>query len=186
MNHKGPMLMNILFLDFDGVLNSAASYELHYAFLKYEEEAKNRFYNKSDLIKFKPDLGPGCRADEFCPIAVSNLGYIFRKLPDLKVVVSSFWRMGNTIEGLKEIFTWLGLPADRIIDKTPYIAAVQRGFEIMTWIKESGQPVTKYAILDDDDDMEGTNLDWFFKTDPLDGLTHSQAIKIIKHFEGNK
>lgn len=174
--------MKVLFTDIDGCLNSAASAEMFHAFLKHEDPKYNRFYNSSDLIKFKPDMGLDCRASEFCPLAVSNYNYILQNIPDLKVVISSYWRWGRTVEQLQEIFTWLGLPADRIIDKTPVIHNVQRGVEIEKWL-DSHPEVTKYAIMDDDSDMLEEQLPNFFNIDGYNGLVYTQAIQMVKHFK---
>jgi hypothetical protein len=164
--------MQILFTDIDGCLNSAQSAELYYGFNQKD---------KSDFVTFKSDLGPGCRSSEFCPIAVSNYNYILKEIPDLKVVISSYWRVGKSIDELKEIFTWLGLPADRIIDKTPILSAVQRGIEITTWLSKNPE-VTEYAVIDDDDDMESVKPGAFFHLDNYVGLTYRDSQKIIKYY----
>lgn len=168
--------MRVLFLDIDGVLNSAQSAELYYGFV---QEAK------SDFVTFKPNLAKDATSGEFCPIAVSNLNWILKSVPDLKIVVSSFWRWGRTVEGLQEIFTWLGLPSDRIISTTPIIHSVARGVEILKWL-ELNPGITQYAVVDDDNDMGGVPAESVFLTDPYIGLDYRRAIGIIHHFEPNK
>ena len=174
--------MKALFTDIDGVLNSASSAEMYFAFLKHDDPGMNRFYNSSDLIKFKPNLGPDCTVSEFCPLAVSNYNYILREVPDLKVVISSYWRLGRSIEDLQSIFKWLGLPHDRIIGKTPSIHGVQRGVEIKDWLSKNPE-VTKYAVIDDDSDMDVIDPGCFFHIDSYNGLIYTQALEIIKHFK---
>ncbi len=168
--------MRVIFLDIDGVLNSAQSAELYYGF--------NQQY-KSDFVTFKENLAKDATSGEFCPIAVSNLNYLLQNLPDVKIVVSSFWRWGNDVAGLQEIFKWLGLPAERIISTTPIIHSVARGVEILKWL-ELNPGVTQYAVIDDDSDMPGIPAENFFLTDPYLGLDYRRAISVVLHFEPNK
>lgn len=165
--------MKVLFLDIDGVLNSAASAHLHHDYKK-----------QSSFVKFtEPNQQDFCSYD-FCPVAVSNLYYILKEVPDLKVVVSSMWRLGRTIAELQSIFIYLGLPSDRIIDKTPLInddINGVRGEEIQEWLNKN--PVNKYAILDDDSDMLPSQIPNFFNTDALNGLTFTDAQKVIEHLK---
>jgi len=167
-------MKQVIFLDFDGVINSVQSATMHYEFLA----------NYSTLCAFKEPIVGDYKASEFCPVAVSNLNYILKELPNLKVVVSSFWRRGRTIDELKEIFYYLGLPAERIISKTPTLIGSHRGEEIQKWLEtqtmlEGG---IRYAIVDDDTDMLEEQLPNYFHIDNYHGLLYREALKIIDHF----
>lgn len=165
--------MKVLMLDFDGVLNSAQSAELYYGLLRED---------KSNFITFKSDLAEDATSSDFCPIAVSNLNYILKNIPDLKIVVSSFWRWGRDVEALREIFTWLGLPADRIIDVTPIIHGVARGTEILKWL-ELNPECTEYAVIDDDTDLDGIDFSRFVHIDSYNGLTYTDSMKMVSLFK---
>ena len=161
----------------DGVLNSVQSATMHYDFLT----------NASNLCTFKEPPVSDYKASEFCPVAVSNLNYILKELPELKVVVSSFWRWGKTLDELKEIFYYLGLPAERIISKTPILTGSHRGEEIQNWLDNQTmlEGEIKYAIIDDDTDMLENQLPNFFNTDNFHGLQYRDALKVIGHFKAD-
>jgi len=92
-------------------------------------------------------------AQEFCPIALSNVEELVRRVPDLKIVVSSTWRLGETVESLKKILFPAKLVADAVISVTPRLAwGIERGLEIQDWLDRHPE-VTRFVIVDDDDDM---------------------------------
>ena len=129
------MYSRILFLDFDGVLNSEQS--AHWCHKRGVENGG-----------FSP------RNPEFCPYSVNNLEYILKEYPDLKIVVSSAWRLGRTVEELQELlFKYANVPKDRVIDKTKTLRnfSDDRGYEIQDWLDRN--PTEKFCIVDDDSDM---------------------------------
>lgn len=140
--------MRVLFLDIDGVLNSTRSC------------IANRGYPH--------DFTPACR-NMFDEIAVKLVQGLCRH-GDIKVVVSSAWRIGRTHE---EIGRGLGLPT---IGKTPSLPA-SRGHEIAHWLA-SHPEVERYAIVDDDPDMLTEQLPFFVQTDGHEGLTHAAFTKL--------
>ncbi len=175
--------MKVLMTDIDGCLNSAASAELLLCIPEARRSKNESFLQQFGSYQVQGRPWPRLPS-EFCPLAVSNYNYILQKVPDLKVVVSSFWRWGKTVDELRDIFTWLGLPADRVIDKTPVLHGVHRGAEILKWLE--GHPeVTKYAIIDDDSDMDGTDEKAFFHCDSYNGLVYTQSMEIIKYFNAD-
>lgn len=161
--------MKLLFLDIDGVINSVQA---------------NSMFNKFRDAGKIPDHYRPYRDDEFCPICVSNLINITKEFDDLKIVISSSWRIGTTLEQLQDYLEPLGISRDLIIDKTPYFPGEERGYEIFYWLKENNHTETKYVVLDDDSDM---TLVWnnFFKTDNYVGLDYRVAQKVIEHFKNN-
>lgn len=137
--------MKVLFLDFDGVLNS--------------HQSATFWHNKRDQSKWENEMyrdWPGTLkeyiAQEFCPIAMSNVEELIRRVPDLKIVVSSTWRLGETVETLKKILHPSKIIGDAIIGVTPRFGGEPRGAEIQDWLTRHPE-VTKFVIVDDNDDM---------------------------------
>jgi hypothetical protein len=151
--------MKVIFLDFDGVLNS-------WAFV-------NRTNVKGGIIGIDPE-------------AVARLSRLMRDT-GAHVVVSSTWRLFNTLEDLRRILTDAGLPKDQaalIIDKTPRLSGQHRGIEIALWLKtEAKQPVESFVILDDDSDMADL-MDRLVQTSMDHGLT-DHHVEIAKRILAN-
>lgn len=150
----------LLFLDIDGVLNSTQS--AHY-YMRLKQQAY----------------------EEFCPIAVSNLNYIIDKIPDLKIVISSSWRIGKDFEHLKTVLHSLGVNVKPIIDMTPIVFSGDRGHEISMWLEVNVRQGCKMVILDDDNDM-GYLQDALIQTDYQVGLSWIEVEKILKFFGNDK
>ena len=139
--------MKVLFLDFDGVLNS--------------NQSATFWHNKRDQSKWESEMYQGWAgtlkeyvAMEFCPIALSNMEELMRRVPDLKIVVSSTWRIGETVESLKKILAPAPLVANAIISTTPVNKnRGARGLEIQAWL-DKHPDVENFVIVDDDSDME--------------------------------
>lgn len=161
--------MKILFLDFDGVLNSQASFI-------YERRRRRKDPSIESNI-----------SSTLCHICTSNLQYIIEHVPDLKIVISSSWRRGNTLEELKEILASYGVDSSIVVDVTPYtwddIEGNYRGNDIKAWL-EKHQDVTDFVIVDDDSDMEPfmSNL---VQTSWNTGLTFDNAMTIIRKLKGD-
>lgn len=91
---------------------------------------------------------------------------------DAKLVLSSSWKHG-LLDEVKKVFP--------IIDTTPNNKFSRiRGFEIDMWLEDHPE-VTKYAILDDDDDMLPEQMPNFFHTSFETGLTEEIANAVVKH-----
>ena len=166
--------MKIIFLDIDGVLNS------------------EKWYQERFDINLK--TYPIC---EFDPLTIEQLNLLTDKT-NAKIVISSTWRMGRTIDELKNIFKKVGIKGE-IIGVTPYLTfndgyGVERGNEIKRWIdlncvrwwdkifdeKEKNITLESYVILDDDPDMLLEQKDNFVRTSWRDGLTALHTRKAIK------
>lgn len=155
--------MRVLFLDFDGVLNSVGSF----------------IYNNRQNLLGLTDVPTH---QSFCPIASSNLQFILEELPDVQVVVSSTFRKYKTIEALKKIFETNHILPDRMIGATPVDPSRYRGNDIRAYL--DGHPeVTSFVILDDDSDM-APFLDRLVQTNSRDGLTFTKAEQVIELFGG--
>lgn len=167
--------MRIVFVDFDGVLNS----ELFY---------------KNNSIK---DI-----TDNIDPFCVRQLNAILEKT-GAKVVVSSSWAKLMDDEELNRILTKHGfegeivgfVPSLSLVGETESSAqaSVPRGLEIKNWI-ETNQDIigekcfnyNDYAILDDDSDMLLEQMDNFFQTDPYVGITPFIVDRVVTFLNGKK
>jgi len=155
--------MKVIFCDWDGVLNSVAS-------LIYS--------NRTRLL----GLSTTPSHESFDPIACSNLQYILEELPDVQVVVSSTWRKNKTLHALQEIFKINNILPDRMIGMTPISKDRYRGKEIEMYLKEHPE-VTDFVIIDDDSDLK-PYMDRLVQTDSRNGLTFTDAEKVIQLFGG--
>lgn len=68
-----------------------------------------------------------------------------------KIVVSSSWKHGRTVESLRLLLRQWGVSGE-VIDKTP-VCYGERGTEIRLWCSEHN--VQCFVILDDCEDMDG-------------------------------
>lgn len=165
--------MKVIFLDFDGVINS--------------HQSATFWHNKRDQQKWENEMyadWPGTIKEyiacEFCPIALSNVEELIRRIPDAKIVVSSTWRMGETVETLQAILKPSKLVADAVIGTTPVFRgrdgkSVLRGHEIKDWLDRHPE-VTHYVIIDDDRDMLPEQLDHFVNTSELHGFLYGDML----------
>ena len=155
--------MKILFLDIDGVLNSAdfvikRKYDLVLSFLSYP-------------------------LSEFDPLAVERVNTILNKT-NAKLVISSDWRF---TEGLDNILKKAGLRYP-IYDITPYGMGKDRGYEIQEWLDEHDD-IENYAIIYDINNMLDSQQSHFIQTSDIHGLTEDLmelTIKILNNNENEK
>lgn len=138
----------VLFLDIDGVLNSARScYALGGFPHGFDAENKAKFDH----------------------VAIA----LVRKLCEetgASICLSSSWRI---IHSVHECANGLDLP---IFGRTPSLSS-SRGNEIAAWLADHPE-VTTYAIIDDDSDMLPEQRRFFVKTNHYDGLRMSHYGKL--------
>ena len=155
----------MLFLDFDGVMNTP------------------------DWCRAKgAGLPAGQRMTEFAPAAIRELNRILRAC-DVAIVVSSSWRLEANLDLLK-ILEANGVDdcRRRYLGATPDLSrrdgclwtGATRGQEIMAWLKANPQS-GKVAILDDDASA-GISGACHFQTDLKRGLTGEIADAVIGYF----
>lgn len=167
--------MKILFLDIDSVLNCS----------KYGEDLYyGAEYAMEELIEANIPL---------CVSCIKALMYIFKEVPDLKVVWSTDWRLYDepTYNGYGNPRFWLEKQPwmkDRIIGKTPKKMSSTHYEEIRMWFtyEKKDIEVEKFAILDDyaTNAMFSYFKDNFFQCWYDDGLTMEIAEKVVKHLKG--
>lgn len=153
--------MKVLFLDIDGVLNSADWYgDRPHRFLKDDPEESEW----------------DCELD---PAAILRLKKLMHAVPDLEIVISSTWRLNHELSEFKRRFSqMLSIEPSRVIDKTPRLGSI-RGLEIQDWLNRNTS-VSKFAIIDDDSDM-GELMDSLFKTSWQSGI-QDEHVKALTEF----
>ena len=124
----------IIFLDFDGVLNTA----------NYQTWRQLLGKDISDL-----------HGHLFSPSAVRNLQRLI-KWTNAKIILSSSWRLDG-LDVMRRMWKERKMPGE-IYDITPYVNArdypkFTRGIEINTWLEKNGYLGCPYVILDDIDDF---------------------------------
>jgi hypothetical protein len=121
--------MKVIFLDFDGVLNSR----------DWCQRNEHLLANQSLLMHRDLDREAVGRVNRI----VEATGAV--------VVVSSTWRLLNPLPVLKNILAAHGFTGE-VLDVTPRLSR-RRGHEIAAWLNSHG-PVEGFVIIDDDSDME--------------------------------
>lgn len=138
--------MNVLFLDFDGVVNSLVWENGNYGYGYPEGGKVNNFQACQWVSKFCKDYG-------------------------YAIVVSSSWRsdgLTKCIQYLRNGGLWEDIP---VIGITPKIHNAQRGDEISAWLKE--HPADCYLIFDDDADMT-IHMDHLVQSNSLVGFSFTE------------
>jgi hypothetical protein len=116
---------------------------------------------------------------------VSNLNLIIEKVPEVKIVITSTWRMVRKEHELIRILINDGFKHPRsIIDVTPVLnwnkitnRRSTRGDEIKLWLKD--KVVESFVIIDDDSDMDPF-MDHLVQTKVKEGLTNEITDKVIQ------
>lgn len=122
--------MKVIFLDFDGVLNS------------------------DELFNANPARGHriGLWYEQLDPFAVARLNTIVA-LTGAEVVVSSSWRYVYNIEGLQSTLNDAGF-VGTVVDVTPKRPDSHRGAEINDWLDAQSKRPEAFVLLDDDTKTE--------------------------------
>lgn len=126
--------MTVIFLDFDGVLNSEGSF-------LYESNRRKRY--KEQGVK-------GPVMETLCNVCTANFQELLFQYPDAKVVISSTWREHFSLDWLREKLASYKIDSSRVIDKTPSDWGGNRGVEIQLWLNAHPE-VDHYIIIDDND-----------------------------------
>ena len=167
MNHS-----KIIFLDFDGVLNT----EYHQRLLQYEGKAWQ-------------DKHGAC----FDPEAVKQLQTIV-DMTHADIVIESSWKYLG-LEAMQEMWKDRQLPG-RVIGITPSVVSDDillstdlditnpamlhcKGAEIASWLCANGKQEVPYIIIDDEYVILESQLPHFILTNPYDGLTEELAMRGI-------
>ena len=140
-----------LFLDIDGVLNSART------FASSQGRLLGRYFLDREMI---------ARLDQLLEATGAH------------VVISSCWRQGDGGEGVARILRACGMRhADRIVGETARLDGI-RGTEIADWMRDRWD-VQAFAIVDDDNDM-GPLSPHLVQTSWQDGLQEEHVRRLIE------
>lgn len=150
--------MRVLFLDIDGVCNSA-----EYAKRRYEERGYGGLMGIDHQLALKVRR------------IVAETG--------CSVVLSSTWRLWQTSrdEVRRDVCDFIDCTKD--LQRGAKRGVVERGHEVAEWLSRHPS-VTQYAILDDDSDFLPGQ--WLFKTTFDKGLTDEIAQAVIDHLTADR
>jgi len=166
---------NILFLDFDDVLNSSRSFYKkfaeHHGVEWTDDDFDPKWWDKGHRNYFAPGFSD--KVDEAWEREKKKPGYEFPKLSmydyphdeeaiqnlnkiieenDAKVVVCSSWRLGRTVKELQEILDGWNAKC-KVIDRTGSPVKLSqsstRGMEILNWIMVHRNEISGICVLDD-------------------------------------
>ena len=166
-------MKKVLFLDFDGVLNTE----------KYQSELHSAGKSGWD------DFG-----QLFDPEAVENLKMVLDAVPGVLLVINSSWKLEG-LDRMKALWKDRNLPGkvhgctpDYVpdllnidLDNYDNIAMLAgKGNEVKQWIEVNAPGGCKYVILDDMPDFLPEQEEHLVCTDPRCGITVEDAVAAIK------
>lgn len=150
--------MNIIFLDFDEVMNSVFFKNTSKEYILAEENADMRMFEDENINNPKfIDMYIALKAAEVDPEAMKMLNVIVER-SEAKVVICSSWRYQDpfkseskedTIKRFKELFKKLGYNNFPVIGFTDYVG--HRGYEVAKYLDELSLSfkIENYLIIDD-------------------------------------
>ena len=166
-------MKKVIFLDFDGVLNTE----------KYQAELH------AEKTKSFDQYGP-----LFDPEAVCNLRRIVESAPDAAIVISSSWKLEG-LQKMRDMWRFRNLPGN-VYDITPdylspewqidleltddYSILVGRGNEVRQWLKENAPEGCRYVIFDDLPDFLPEQQEHLITLNPYVGLSADDAAFAIR------
>jgi hypothetical protein len=150
----------ILFLDFDGVLNT----EHYQGLLQYQGKPWQDEYGAF-----------------FDPKAVKQLKRII-DATDADIVIESSWKYLG-LDAMKELWEVRNLPGT-IIDITPSLLGKNKGVEIASWLSKYAKQDIRYVIIDDEYVILDSQLSHFILANPYEGITEEQANRAISILNG--
>lgn len=162
-------MKKILFLDFDGVLNTG----------KYQNQLKNNGQKMADEFGL-------CLFD---PEAVENLKTILDAVPEVLIVITSSWKDAYGTNAVRRMWKERGLPGkihsmtrvcmdlfpDLESDEMPPI----KGPEVKQWLEEHNMKGCQYVILDDVNDFLSEQKSHLVLVNDSVGLTIEDAERAI-------
>lgn len=149
-------MRRIIFLDFDGVLNT----EYYQGLLQFQGKQWQDQYGAF-----------------FDPRAVRQLKRVI-DTTGVDIVVESSWKYLG-LEAMQELWRVRDLPG-RVIDITPSLTGnASKGEGISVWLSEYATPDTRYVIIDDEYVVLDAQIPYFILTNPYEGLTEEQANRAI-------
>ena len=149
-------MRRIIFLDFDGVLNT----EYYQGLLQFQGKQWQDQYGAF-----------------FDPRAVRQLKRII-DATGADIVVESSWKYLG-LEAMRELWMVRNLPG-KVMDITPSLTDnASKGEEIAAWLSEHAMSDARYVIIDDEYVVLDSQIPYFILTNPYEGLTEEQANRAI-------
>ena len=149
-------MKKIIFLDFDGVLNT----EYYQGVLQFQGKQQRDEYGAL-----------------FAPGAVRQLKRII-DFTAAEIIISSSWKSLGLVK-IQELWMKRNL-AGRVIDITPTLHSGNKGEEIAAWLVENATPETRYVVIDDEEVILDSQRPFFIWTNPYEGLTEEKADMAIR------
>ena len=156
--------MKLIFLDIDGVLNNTKDVKKYRLFLKGERRV---------LIDIEPFF-----------YFKRLLQEIEKEKIEVRIVISSSWRLGTTASDWKLLFKHYFNDENIILGRTLHLEC-DRGLEILNFLQmidEEKETVEDYVVVDDDieDIIDYVGKKRIVKTSIKRGLTNKDVRKIIR------
>ena len=156
--------MKLIFLDIDGVLNNTKDVKKYRFFLKGERRV---------LIDIEPFF-----------YFKRLLQEIEKEKLEVRIVISSSWRLGTTASDWKKLFKHYFNDENIILGRTLHLEC-DRGLEILNFLQmidEEKETVEDYVVVDDDieDIIDYVGKKGIVKTSIKRGLTNKDVRKIIR------
>lgn len=156
--------MKLIFLDIDGVLNNTKDVKKYRFFLKGERRV---------LIDIEPFF-----------YFKRLLQEIEKEKLEVRIVISSSWRLGTTASDWKKLFKHYFNDENIILGRTLHLEC-DRGLEILNFLQmidEEKETVEDYVVVDDDieDIIDYVGKKRIVKTSIKRGLTNKDVRKIIR------
>ena len=165
-------MKKVLFLDFDGVLNTE----------KYQAELRAAGNSGCD------DFG-----QLFDPEAVENLKMILDAVPNVLLVINSSWKLEglNLMKALWKARELPGSIHDITPDYVPDLLSIDlesyeniallagKGNEVKQWLSNNAPEGCSYVILDDVPDFLPEQEEHLICVNPITGITMEDAMKAI-------
>ena len=202
--------MKIIFLDVDGVVNTAR-WMMQQRFSKWGrfkiwlQNKRWKFLCLFPLLRdWYQENFSSWNEDKFDLYSIYWINQLLKDIPDLQLVISSVWKCVG-LTGIKAIFQQAGVDSSRIISCTPSVDSF-RGKEIKAWIEgleanplipakkrwdwnstnEQNTPhfysleVQSYVCVDDDGDFFPDQN--LVQTNSHDGFGYEHYLKVRKLF----
>lgn len=144
----------IIFLDFDGVLNTEYYQNLLYLEGKALQDEYGSYFDP-EAVKQLKRIVDATRAD---------------------IVVESSWKYLG-FEAMREMWEEREMPGS-VINITPTVDN-NKGMEIASWLSANTTEGTKYVIIDDEYVILDPQQPHFILTNPYDGITEELADRAI-------
>lgn len=165
-------MKKVLFLDFDGVLNTE----------KYQAEL--RLADKSDWDDF---------GQLFDPEAVENLKMVLDAVPGVLLVINSSWKLEglNTMKAMWKARELPGSIHSVTPDYVPDLLNIDldncenivllsgKGNEVKQWLSMNAPEGCSYVIFDDVPDFLPEQEEHLIRVNPITGITMEDAVKAI-------